>query len=80
MVRISERIAFQFRQTAWVEDWQMDFETEFEGWQDTCIKQVIQSAKLKLMSEVWPGAGAVKFVNREVVIKTVGMTEIFESV
>lgn len=34
----------------------MDFETELEGWQDIHTQQVIQSAELKLTSEVWPGA------------------------
>lgn len=71
------KIAFQVRQTAWVEGWQMDSETEFEGWQDTHT-QVIQNAELKVMSEVWPGAEDGKFVDREVVIKTVGMTKILE--
>lgn len=56
----------------------MDSETEFEGWQDTHT-QVIQSAEPKVVSEVWPGAEDVKCVNREAVIKTVGMTKIFET-
>lgn len=55
----------------------MDSETEFEGWQDTHTK-VIQSAELKVMSEVCPGVEEVKFVNREMMTKTVGITKIFE--
>lgn len=56
----------------------MYFETEFEGWQGIHTQQGIQSVELKLMNEVRAGAGDVKFVNREMGIKTVRITEIIE--